>query len=56
VLALRPADQTSHAMLAALAYKAKSCAEAIAHFQQATALLETQPELLTEYGLLPRNA
>jgi tetratricopeptide (TPR) repeat protein len=50
VLALRPADPTSHAMLAALAYKAKNCAEAIPHFQQAGTLLEAQPELLTEYG------
>jgi tetratricopeptide (TPR) repeat protein len=50
VLALRPADPTSHAMLAALAYKAKNCAEAIPHFHQAPALLQAQPELLAEYG------
>jgi tetratricopeptide (TPR) repeat protein len=50
VLTLRPADPTSHAMLAALDYKAKSCAEAIPHFQQAGAQLEAQPELLTEYA------
>jgi tetratricopeptide (TPR) repeat protein len=50
VLALRPADPTSHAMLAALAYKAKNCAEAVPHFQQASVLFEAQPELLTEFG------
>jgi tetratricopeptide (TPR) repeat protein len=50
VLALRPADPTSHAMLAALDYKAKRCAEAIPHFQQAEVLLEAQPELLAEFA------
>jgi tetratricopeptide (TPR) repeat protein len=50
VLALVPADPTSHAMLAALAYKAKNCVEAVPHFQQAASLLDTQPELLTEYA------
>lgn len=48
VLALRPDDQTSHAMLAVLAYKAGQCGEAVPHFQQAGTLLEAQPLLLTE--------
>ncbi|HZY74191.1 MAG TPA: tetratricopeptide repeat protein [Edaphobacter sp.] len=50
ILALLPADPTSHAMLAVIDYKAKNCAEAIPHFQQARALLEAQPQLLTEYA------
>jgi tetratricopeptide (TPR) repeat protein len=50
VLALVPADATSHAMLGALAYKTKNCVEAVPHFQQAASLLETQAELLIEYA------
>ena len=50
VLALRPADSTSHAMLAVIDYKAKNCTEAVLHFQQAGGLLEAQPQLLAEYA------
>jgi tetratricopeptide (TPR) repeat protein len=50
VLALVPADPTSHAMLGALAYKRKNCVEASSYFQQAASLIETQPELLVEYA------
>ncbi len=50
ILALRPTDPTSHAMLAVLDYKAKNCAEAIPHFQQAAALLQAQPQLFADYA------
>ena len=48
VLALRPDDLTSHAMLAVLDYKENQCAEAVPHFRQAGELLEAQPALLIE--------
>lgn len=50
VLALRPDDPTSHAMLGVLAYKAKNCTAAIQHFAQAGQVLAKQPDALTEYG------
>ncbi|HEX6772725.1 MAG TPA: tetratricopeptide repeat protein [Acidobacteriaceae bacterium] len=50
VLALRPEDPTTHAMLAVVDYKAKQCDEAIPHFQQAEALVNRQPLLLNEYA------
>ncbi len=50
VLALQPADPTSHAMLGALDFKAQNCAGAVDHFQQAAATIASQPDVLTEYG------
>ena len=51
VLKLVPNDPTAHAMLAALAYKNHNCSEALPHFEHSTALLESQPEALREYGV-----
>ena len=50
VLRLRPNDQTSHAMLAVLAYKKRDCAAAVQHFAQSGSLLDSQPGALQEYG------
>lgn len=51
VLKLVPNDPTAHAMLAAIAYKNHNCSEALSHFERSTALLESQPEALREYGV-----
>jgi tetratricopeptide (TPR) repeat protein len=50
VLAQLPGDPTTHAMLAALDYKAQRCEEAVPHFRQAGSLLENQPPLLNEFA------
>lgn len=50
VLKLRPADPTTHAMLAVIEYKAGNCSGAIEHFQRAESLLMNQPDALMEYG------
>lgn len=50
VLAQRPADPTSHAMLGALDYRARNCSDAVTHFQKAAGIIAAQPETLTEYG------
>jgi tetratricopeptide (TPR) repeat protein len=47
---LRPADQTSHAMLGALAYKHGNCSEAVTEFEKSEQLISTQPEALQDYG------
>jgi tetratricopeptide (TPR) repeat protein len=51
VLAQRPEDPTSHAMLGVLDYKKGSCADAVIHFEKATTVIATQPKALTEYGV-----
>lgn len=50
ILELHPGDQTSHAMLAVLAYRRADCASAIAHFEQSGPLLDSQPGALRQYG------
>jgi tetratricopeptide (TPR) repeat protein len=50
ILQQLPNDPTSHAMLAALAYKRHDCATAVKHFAQSTQLISTQPAALGEYG------
>jgi len=50
VLKLRPNDPTSHAMLAVLDYRRGDCASAVPHFEQGSALTESQPGALQEYG------
>jgi len=50
ILAQRPDDATSHAMLGVIEYRKKNCADAVDHFQKAAAVIATQPEALTEYG------
>ena len=50
ILKLKPGDPTSHAMLAALAYKQHDCAAVAKHFGQASELLSNQPAALGEYA------
>jgi tetratricopeptide (TPR) repeat protein len=50
LLRIRPNDPTSHAMLAALAYRRGDCLTAIKNFDQSGALLDSQPATLQEYG------
>jgi tetratricopeptide (TPR) repeat protein len=50
VLAQRPDDPTSHAMLGVLEYKNKNCADAANHFEKAAGVIVSQPAALTEYG------
>jgi tetratricopeptide (TPR) repeat protein len=50
LLTLRPGDPTTHAMLAAIAYRRKDCALAVKHFQASGAALSAQPVALDEYG------
>ena len=47
---LRPADQTSHAMLGALAYKQGNCAEAVSEFGKSQHVISVQPGAMQEYG------
>lgn len=47
---LRPTDQTSHAMLGALAYKQGNCSDAVAEFEKGRELMATQPGALQQYG------
>jgi tetratricopeptide (TPR) repeat protein len=50
ILRLQPNDQTSHAMLAVLAYKTGDCSTAVQHFAQSGSLVDSQPGALQEYG------
>ena len=50
ILKLRPGDQTTHAMLATLAYKRRDCTTAAQHFEQSGTLINSQPEALQDYG------
>jgi tetratricopeptide (TPR) repeat protein len=50
VLRLRPADATSHAMLAVLEYQQGNWAAAAAHFEKAGALFDSQPSALHAYA------
>ena len=50
IIHLRPDDQTSHAMLGALAYKQHDCAQAVREFEASGNLLESQPAALQRYG------
>jgi tetratricopeptide (TPR) repeat protein len=50
ILKVRPDEPTTHAMLAALAYKKHDCATAIEHFQKSGPVLSSQPIALEEYG------
>jgi tetratricopeptide (TPR) repeat protein len=51
ILKLRPDEPTTHAMLAALAYKKHDCAAAVEHFQKSAPVLSSQPTALEEYGV-----
>ncbi len=50
LLALRPEEQTAHAMLGALAWKRSDCAAAVQHFGQARTAILAQPDALREFG------
>jgi tetratricopeptide (TPR) repeat protein len=50
IVAMRPNDPTSHAMLASLLARGGDCAAAAAHFEASRALFYAQPGLLLEYG------
>lgn len=51
MLRLRPADQTSHAMLAVLEYQQGNCAVAAIHFEKAGPLLASQLSAQHAYGI-----
>jgi tetratricopeptide (TPR) repeat protein len=50
ILKARPDEPTTHAMLAALAYKKHDCPTAVEHFQKSGPVLSSQPTALEEYG------
>ncbi len=50
LLELNPNDQTSHAMMAALAFKRKDCATAVAHYQKCPDLVESNVPALSQFG------
>jgi len=50
LLRLRPADPTSHAMLAVLEYREGNCSTAVEHFEQAGELLKSELDALHAYG------
>jgi tetratricopeptide (TPR) repeat protein len=50
LLELRPGDPTAHAMLAVLAFHGKNCPEAVAHFEKANQVIDSQPDALHAYA------
>jgi tetratricopeptide (TPR) repeat protein len=50
ILALRPNDPTSHAMLGVLAFRRRDCATSVSHFRAAGEAIDSQPVALAEYG------
>ncbi len=50
ILAQRPDDPATHALLAILEYRRKDCADAIGHFAKASAVIANQPAALNDYG------
>ncbi len=50
VLKQLPHDPTTHAMLAVLAYKHNNCTAAVPEFEQSSALLDSQPAGMAQYG------
>jgi tetratricopeptide (TPR) repeat protein len=56
VLELRPADPTTHAMLAALEYKSGDCKEALTHFRAAEPIIGSNFNALSEFGVCLSNA
>ena len=50
LLLLRPADTTSHGMLAVLEYQQGTCKTAVVHFEKASALFESQLPALHAYA------
>jgi tetratricopeptide (TPR) repeat protein len=50
MLQLRPADPTSHAMLAVFEYRAGKCDTAVADFEKAGTLIDSRPDAQRAYG------
>jgi len=50
ILKVRPDEPTTHAMLAALAYKKHDCPNAVKHYQLSGSALSSQPSALEEFG------
>jgi tetratricopeptide (TPR) repeat protein len=50
ILKIRPDDPTTHAMMAALAYKKHDCPSAVKHFELGGQALSSRPIALEEYG------
>jgi tetratricopeptide (TPR) repeat protein len=50
MLRLRPADRTSHGMLAVLEYQQGNCPGAVTHFEKVGALFDQQPDGLHAYA------
>jgi tetratricopeptide (TPR) repeat protein len=50
ILEIRPGDQTSHAMLASLAFQRGECNEAVSEFAYSRSLIDTQITALEQYG------
>jgi tetratricopeptide (TPR) repeat protein len=50
LLEARPGDPTAHAMLAVLAYRKGDCPGAVAHFDKASRLLDSQLDALNAYA------
>jgi tetratricopeptide (TPR) repeat protein len=50
ILQLHPDDQTTHAMLAVMAYRHGECKAAVADFEGAGTALDSQPKALQQYG------
>jgi tetratricopeptide (TPR) repeat protein len=51
ILALRPGDETTHAMLAALYWQKNDCEHALEHFAEGGQIVENDPTAQSEYGL-----
>jgi tetratricopeptide (TPR) repeat protein len=51
ILVQRPDDPTTHALLAVLQYRKQDCADAVGHFEKASAVIANQPAALNGYGL-----
>lgn len=50
IIKLHPGDQTSHAMLGALAYQRHDCEAAVKEFSQCDTVTSSQPAALDQYG------
>jgi tetratricopeptide (TPR) repeat protein len=51
IVRLQPGEQTSHAMLGAIASRQGNCAQAVRDFEQSGPLLDSQPVALKQYGV-----
>lgn len=51
LLALRPGEETAHAMLAVLASKRGDCATAVKHFEESKSAIAAQPDAQHEFGI-----